>query len=73
MKLQNYIVIVEFLVVIFVFLYWKLRAKWCKNMRCLVGKTVIITGANKGMFLIHTILLFHVKYYAVDIIADFRF
>ncbi|XP_044270835.1 retinol dehydrogenase 12-like [Tribolium madens] len=30
-------------------IYLKLRTKWCRSPKCLIGKTTIITGANTGI------------------------
>lgn len=49
MKIGEYVLLcVLVLVIVFVWFYIQNRAKWCRNFTCLVGKTVLITGANKG-------------------------
>ncbi|XP_022904417.1 retinol dehydrogenase 14-like [Onthophagus taurus] len=30
-------------------LYWKLNTKWNRSYKCLVGKTVLVTGSNTGI------------------------
>lgn len=48
MGVYSLIFIVIFFTIVFVLLFLRLKARWCNNYICLVGKTVLITGANRG-------------------------
>lgn len=61
MDILRYIFDIHLLAVFIFVLYLKLRAKWCNNPVCLLGKTVIVTGSNKGKYL--QLISFSSKYY----------
>lgn len=48
MTMWLYAVFVIISLVIMIQIYLKLATKWCRSQLCLLGKTVIVTGANTG-------------------------